>query len=250
MNITIPECQKALAEAVAATGKPTVLVLTNGRPLLLNWYNEHMNAILEGWAPGSEGGRALADLLASDEVPGGKLTMSFPWHTGQIPVYYNELPTGRPFVEGTDEHFQSKYLDGPNAPLYPFGYGLTYGRCVCGAVKMSGENLAPGETLTATVTVRNEGSLPARETVQLYLRDRCASLSRPVQELRGVKQVWLEPGQQAEVSFAIDEPMLRFYTARGVWASEAGGFDVMMGLDSRSAKQNKAGFTLTAGVQE
>lgn len=250
MNITIPECQKALAEAVAATGKPTVLVLTNGRPLLLNWYDEHMNAILEGWAPGSEGGRALADLLAGDEVPGGKLTMSFPWHTGQIPVYYNELPTGRPFVEGTDEHFQSKYLDGPNAPLYPFGCGLTYGRCVCGPVKMSGENLAPGETLTATVTVRNEGSLPARETVQLYLRDRCASLSRPVQELRGVKQVWLEPGQQAEVSFAIDEPMLRFYTARGVWASEAGGFDVMIGLDSRSAKQNKAGFTLTAGVQE
>lgn len=244
MDITIPACQQALAAAVAATGKPTVLVLTNGRPLLLNWYDEHMNAILEGWAPGSEGGRALADLLAGDEVPGGKLTMSFPWHTGQIPVYYNELPTGRPFVPGSEEHFQSKYLDGPNAPLYPFGYGLSYGQCLCGPVELSADTLARGGRLIAAVMVRNAGGRAARETVQLYLRDRSASLSRPVQELRGYKQLVLEPGQKRRVEFTIDESLLGFYSARGEWLVEPGRFDVMIGLDSRAAKENKAGFVL------
>lgn len=244
MDITVPGCQTELARAVLLEEKPTVLVLTNGRPLLLDWYDEHMDAILEGWALGSEAGAALADLLVGDEVPSGKLTMSFPRHTGQIPVYYNALPTGRPYVEGSGEHFQSKYLDGPNRPLYPFGHGLGYAECRCGELQLSAGELTADGCITAGLEVENPGRRPARETVQLYLRDCCASISRPVMELKAIQKVELAPGERRRVEFAITEPMLRFYGVQGRFASEPGRFEAMAGFSSEERALKKQTFRL------
>lgn len=244
MNIEVPPCQTELARAVLEEKKPTVLVLLNGRPLLLDWYDEHMDAILEGWALGSEAGAALADLLVGDEVPSGKLTMTFPRHTGQIPLYYNALPTGRPYVEGSGEHFQSKYLDGPNRPLYPFGHGLGYAECRCGELCLSAHELPAQGSITASLELTNLGSLPARETVQLYLRDCCASISRPVMELKGIQKAELAPKESRRVEFVITEPMLRFYDAQGRFASEPGRFEVMAGLSSDERTLKKQTFRL------
>lgn len=244
MDISVPGCQTELAQAVLQEKKPTALVLVNGRPLLLDWYDEHMDAILEGWALGSEAGAALADLLVGDQVPGGKLTMSFPRRTGQIPVYYNALPTGRPYVEGSGEHFQSRYLDGPNRPLYPFGHGLGYTECRCGELCLSAEQLTAGGSITASLELENLGCRPARETVQLYLRDCCASISRPVLELKAVQKAELAPGESRRIEFAITEPMLRFYDAQGRFVSEPGRFEVMAGLSSDERALKKQTFRL------
>lgn len=244
MEITVPSCQTELAKAVLQENKPTALVLMNGRPLLLDWYDANMDAILEGWALGSEAGAALADLLVGDEVPCGKLTMSFPRHTGQIPLYYNELPTGRPYVEGSGEHFQSKYLDGPNQPLYPFGYGLGYAQCRCGELYLSAPELTATSSIVARLELTNLGGMPARETVQLYLRDCCASISRPVMELKGIQKAELAPGESRWIEFVITEPMLRFYNAQGAFASEPGRFEVMVGLSSDRRDLKKQTFRL------
>lgn len=242
MDITIPKPQDALAKAVAATGKPVILVVTNGRPLLLDWYDKNMDAVLECWAPGTEAGDAVAELLFGVESPNGKLTMAFPVHTGQIPVYYNELRTGRPYMKGSGEHFQSKYLDGPNAPLYPFGYGLSYSTFELKDLTLSQPVLHENEVLKVSVTLTNTGNRAAWETVQLYLSDRTASIVRPAKELKGFKKEYLEAGESREVVFEITEEMLRFYHADGSFAAEAGKFELMTGTSSRDEDMLKTSF--------
>lgn len=231
-NITVPEVQMRLARAVKETGKPFVLVLTNGRPLILNWFEENADAILETWFLGSQAGYAIADVLSGDFNPCGKLTMTFPQHAGQIPIYYNHLNTGRPFIEGTNNKFLSKYIDGENTPLYPFGYGLSYTQFQFKGMALSAERMSAGECVSASVTVRNIGEQSGTEIVQLYLRDVAASIARPVKELKAFKRVTLDAGKEEVVHFTITESMLRFYNAQGENLSEPGTFQVMVGNSS------------------
>jgi beta-glucosidase len=230
-NITIPDAQLELTKAVKETGKPIVLVLTNGRPLLLGWFDEHADAILETWFLGSQAGTAIAEILTGTYNPTGKLSITFPRHPGQIPLYYNHLNTGRPYKDGDTSTFLSRYLDGPNTPLYPFGHGLSYTSFKLENMTLSSGTLKDG-SLTARVTITHTGKLAGADTVQLYLRDVAASIARPVKELKGFKRVELNPGESAVVSFEISEPMLRFYNAQGKEVSEPGRFEVMLGTGS------------------
>lgn len=219
------------------------VVLFNGRPLDLREVEKKAKAILEAWLPGTEGGNAVARVLFDDQAPSGKLSMSFPYCVGQIPVHYNHLNTGRPFSgDYRATRFASKYQDIPNEPLYPFGYGLTYTTFSYSPVSLDQEKLSPGTAVTASVTLCNTGKRPGTETVQMYLRDVSASAARPVRELKDFKKVTLAPGEQTIVSFAITEEMLRFYDINMEYRSEPGGFEVYIGADSRT--QNKAEFSL------
>lgn len=195
--LTLPGVQSKLVEEVLKLGKPTVLVLFNGRPLELKWYHEHVPAILEAWFPGTEGGNAVADLLFGDANPSAKLTMSFPYTVGQVPVYYNCLNTGRPKGhEDNDFRFLSKYLDIPNAPFYPFGYGLSYTEYTYSDAALIGDTLTPGGCVKAKVTVQNTGNYAGEEIVQMYVRDLWGSTSRPLLELKGFKKIHLAPGRK------------------------------------------------------
>lgn len=234
MSIALPEPQRKLAEAVAAVGKPVVLVLTNGRPLELGWFDGRMNAIVETWFLGSQAGRAIADVLTGDFNPEGRLTMSFPVHAGQVPVYYNHFRTGRPVTEANaGEKYISKYLDGPNEPLYPFGYGLSYTRFEYGDLKLDRNEMGAHEKLRASVTVTNAGDRTGEETVQLYINDVCGSIVRPVKELKGFKKVTLAPGESREIAFEIGSADLAFWSPSGGYAAEPGEFRVMIGGSSR-----------------
>src|SRR6202012_116787 len=223
-DISIPETQKVLLRALAKTGKPMVLVLFNGRPLTLTWEDEHANAILDVWAPGNEAGNAIADVLFGNYNPAGKITATFPKSVGQIPLYYNHKNTGRPFEDKGGGKFKSDYIDISNAPLYPFGYGLSYTTFNYSDVKLSKTNLKGNETLTATVTVTNTGKLAGEEVVQLYISDPVASISRSVEELKGFKKISLQPGEQKEVSFNITTNNLKFYNTSLKYDWEPGEF--------------------------
>lgn len=236
-EIDIPEPQKSLLARLVDTGKPVVLVLVNGRPLTLTWENEHVPAIVETWAAGIEAGNAIADVLFGDYNPSGRLTMSFPRSTGQIPVYYNHKNTGRPFDE--KNKFTSKYIDIPNEPLYPFGYGLSYTTFEYGDITLSKTNLKGNETLTVSTTVTNTGSYPGEETVQLYIGDPVASISRPVKELKGFRKIFLQPGEKKEVSFTVTTEDLKFYNADLKYVWEPGEFIIYVGPNSRDVKQVK-----------
>jgi len=236
-EIDIPEPQKSLLAWLVETGKPVVLVLVNGRPLTLTWENEHVPAIVETWAAGIEAGNAIADVLFGDYNPSGRLTMSFPRSTGQIPVYYNHKNTGRPFDE--KNKFTSKYIDIPNEPLYPFGYGLSYTTFEYGDITLSKTNLKGNETLTVSTTVTNTGRYPGEETVQLYIGDPVASISRPVKELKGFKKIYLKPGEKKEVTFTVSTEELKFYNADLKYVWEPGEFIIYVGPNSRDVKQVK-----------
>lgn len=232
--LNVPGVQQKLAEEVMKLGKPTVLVLFNGRPLDLRWFDEHVPAIVEAWYPGTEGGHAVADVLFGDVNPSGKLTMSFPYAVGQIPVYYNCLNTGRPKGhEDNDFRFISKYLDAPNRPLYPFGYGLSYTTFTYEEAALDGSVLRPDGKLHARVTVTNSGQYAGEEVVQLYVRDLWGSRSRPLLELKGFRKVKLAPGESVQVEFEITPEMLQYYTARRIFETEPGDFLVFVGSSSR-----------------
>jgi beta-glucosidase len=232
--ITLPEVQRELAKKVFELGKPVVVVLINGRPLELAEIAERADAILECWFPGTEGGNAMADILLGDEYPSGRLTMSFPVTVGQIPVYYNALPTGRPQkAPENPERFVSRYTDIPNAPLYPFGYGLTYTEFNYSEMQLSSQRLTPGTSITAKIKIKNIGDKFGTETVQLYIRDLAGSMSRPVLELKGFRKVTLQPGEETEVEFEITEQMLRFNTLENGFVSEAGKFKAFIGKNAR-----------------
>lgn len=231
-NIDVPKVQTRLAEVIQQTGKPVVLLLTNGRPLLLDWFDRHMDAILETWFLGSEAGHAIADVLSGDYNPSGKLTMSFPRHPGQIPIYYNSLNTGRPFVEGGENPFTSCYLDGSNTPLYPFGHGLSYTEFKISSLQLDRNQMTAEESLKVSVMITNTGNRAGEETIQLYIRDVVASIVRPVKELKDFQKVYLQPGESVQVTFEITEEKLRFYDIDGRFTSEIGRFLVYVGRDS------------------
>jgi beta-glucosidase len=235
-DIGLPESQKELLRALVATGKPVVLVLMNGRPLTLTWEAEHCGAILETWFGGTEAGNAVADVLFGDYNPSGKLTATFPRNVGQIPIYYNHKNTGRPYRGDPAKKYVSRYLDVPNDPLYAFGYGLSYTTFSYGDVKPSKTALAGEETLVASVGLTNTGERAGEETVQLYLSQPVASVTRSVEDLRGFQKVRLQPGETREVTFRITPEDLKFYNGKLEYDWEPGEFRVRIGGDSTSVK--------------
>ena len=234
-DIGLPESQKELLRALLATGKPVILVLANGRPLTLEWEESQFEAIVEAWHGGSTAAQALADVLFGAVNPSGKLTTTFPRTMGQIPVYYNAKQTGRPM--NPDDHFTSKYLDLPNDPLFPFGYGLSYTTFSYGPLRLD-KTQAQGEnaTITASVKLTNTGKYEGEEVVQLYIGDPAASISRPMKELKGFQKISLKPGESREVSFTITTEALRFYNSALEHVWEPGQFNIYVGTNSRDVQ--------------
>ncbi|EXZ42514.1 glycosyl hydrolase family 3 C-terminal domain protein [Bacteroides fragilis str. 2-F-2  len=242
-NLEMPDVQRALLQELLKTGKPVVLVLFTGRPLVLTWEEEHVPAILNVWFGGSEAAYAISDVLFGDVNPSGKLTATFPQNVGQIPLFYNHKNTGRPLQEGRwFEKFRSNYLDVSNEPLYPFGYGLSYTTFAYSDIHLSSTEMSADGELTATVTVTNTGSRDGAEVVQLYIRDLVGSVTRPVKELKGFEKIFLKAGESRKVSFSITPELLKFYNYDLQFVCEPGDFDVMIGGNSRDAK--KARFLL------
>lgn len=236
-DITLPETQKKLLEALLATGKPVVMLNFSGRPTIMEWESENVDAILNVWFGGSEAADAIADVVFGEVSPSGKLTMSMPRNMGQVPLYYNHLNTGRPKSRDKEfEKFRSGYIDSPNSPLYPFGYGLSYTTFEYSDVSLSANELKPGGKLTATVTVTNKGNRDADEIVQLYLRDMVGSISRPVKELKGFKRVNIKSGENKKIDFEITEDLLKFYNFDLEYVAEPGEFKLMIGPDSENVK--------------
>ncbi len=239
-DIRIPDAQRDLLAALLKTGKPVVLVLFAGRPMELKWEAENVPAILNVWFGGSEAGNAIADVLFGDVNPSGKLTTTFPQNVGQVPIYYAHKNTGRPLKEGKwFEKFHSNYLDVSNDPLYPFGYGLSYTNFNYGDIKLSSTSLKGSQTLTASVTVTNSGTVAGKETVQLYIRDMVGSITRPVKELKGFQKINLQAGETKTVSFNITPEDLKFYNADLKYDWEAGEFEIMIGTNSSNVKKGK-----------
>jgi beta-glucosidase len=242
-EIDIPYAQKRLLKALLATGKPVVLVLFNGRPLTLSWESENVPAILDVWFAGSEAGDAIADALLGKVNPSGKLSMSFPRNVGQIPVYYNHKNTGRPLTGKWFSKFQSNYIDVPNEPLYPFGYGLSYTQFEYGALQLSAKQLKGNQKLTVTVPVKNTGKYAGKEVVQLYIRDEVGSITRPVQELKGFNKIELAPGETKNVNFEITPELLKFYNGDIKFDWESGDFQIMVGTNSKDVQVAKVNWT-------
>ena len=241
-NIRIPEIQQRLLERVSEVNENIVVVLFNGRPLDLRDVVSKAKAVLEVWMPGTEGANAIADVVFGAYAPSGKLTMSFPYSVGQVPVHYNEYSTGRPNLPGMKERFRSKYLDIPNAPLYPFGYGLSYTTFAISDVVLDQNEMDKNGRIAAKVTVKNTGDAAGCEVVQLYIRDDYSDVVRPVKELKGFRKVELAPGEEQEVTFYITEEDLCYYRLDGTFGSEPGTFTVMIG--NSSTTENSAVFTL------
>ena len=243
-NLEIPQAQKDLLQALLKTGKPVVLVLFTGRPLVLVEENETVPAILNAWFAGSEAGYAIADVLYGNENPSGKLTATFPRNVGQVPIYYNQKNTGRPLMnkEGKFEKFRSNYIDERNEPLYVFGYGLSYTNFSYTNLKISKDKFAKNETITVSVDVSNTGNFDGKEVVQMYIRDLVGSVTRPVKELKGFEKVFIKKGETKTVSFTISEEDLKFYNSDLDFVSEAGEFEVFLGSDSDVIRKVK--FTL------
>ena len=240
--IDVPEIQMELFRKVLAVNPNVVVVLFNGRPLDLREISAKAKAILEVWFPGTEGGSAVVDVLTGKKNPSGHLPMSFPYCVGQAPVSYNEYSTGRPNLPGMKERFRSKYLDIPNASLYPFGYGLSYTTFDISAVTLDQNEMDKNGRIAAHVTVKNTGDTAGCDVVQLYIRDDYSDVVRPVRELKGFRRVELAPGKEQEVTFYITEEDLRYYRLDGTFGSEPGTFTVFVG-DS-STTENSAVFTL------
>ncbi|MEK8127654.1 glycoside hydrolase family 3 N-terminal domain-containing protein [Paenibacillus filicis] len=237
-DIRLPQAQLELTARLKASGKPMVAVLFNGRPLDLHGVYEVADAVLEAWYPGTEGGAAVADLLYGDQSPSGRLTMSFPFAVGQVPVYYNHFNTGRP--QGAPDaqvRYVSQYLDIPNEPLYPFGYGLGYTTFGYSGASISSGVMTVDQPLTVTVHITNTGSITGEEVVQLYVRDHAGEVVRPVKELKGFRKIKLQPGETQEVSFQLTEEQLRYHHADLAYTSDAGKFSVFVGANSRDVQE-------------
>ena len=244
-DLNLPDVQQTLLKELVATGKPVVLVLFTGRPLILNWEQDNVPAILNVWFGGSEAAYAIGDVLFGRVNPSGKLTMSFPQNVGQIPLYYAHKNTGRPLHDGKwFEKFRSNYLDVTNEPLYPFGFGLSYTTFAYSDISLSQSSMDMQGMITASVDVSNTGLLPGGEVVQLYIRDLVGSTTRPVKELKGFERIYLQPGQTRTVTFKIAPEMLKFYDYDLQYVIEPGDFRVMIGSNSRDVKT--AAFTVTS----
>lgn len=236
-DIDLPGQQKALVKAIHKTGKPIISVVMAGRPLTITWMDENIPAIIYAWHLGTRTGDALADIIGGDHNPSGKLVMTFPRNTGQIPVYYNAKNTGRPF--DADNKYTSKYLDVPNKPLYPFGYGLSYSEFEYDNLKLDKKQLDLGSEIQVSVDVKNTGSLKGQEVAQLYLRDEVGSVTRPVKELKGFEKISLDPGEQKTIHFTIEPEDLKFWNADMKYTAEEGHFKVFVGTNSEKVMESE-----------
>ncbi|MDB5202946.1 MAG: beta-glucosidase-like glycosyl hydrolase [Ferruginibacter sp.] len=231
-SIDIPGQQMALFRAMKATGKPVVAVVLAGRPLTINELADSADAIVYAWFPGTEGGNAIADVLFGDYNPSGKLPISFPRNTGQIPVYYNHNNTGRPVTNPKNIIYKSAYIDAPNTPLYAFGYGLSYSNFSYSDLKLSNTDLSKNGKIVLSFTLTNTSKRAGEEVVQLYLRDLVSSVVRPVKELKDFKKIMLAPGESRAVDFTVDREKLSFYNQQLEWVAEPGEFEIMIGTSS------------------
>lgn len=232
-DLTLPAVQRAWMERVLVHAKKSVVLLFNGRPLVLADWKNSVDAILECWFPGTEGAHGIADLLWGRCNPCARLTAGFPFASGQVPVYYGAFRTGRPADASSHSgRFVSRYLDCPNEPLYPFGYGLSYHTAEYSDLKLSDTVMRRGETLTVGAAVKNTGDVSGQEVVQLYLHDVAASVVRPAKELKGFQKIDLEPGEKKEVIFEITEEMLKFYDSDLQFAAQPGMFEVFVGRNA------------------
>ena len=235
-QLDLPGVQQELLEAVFDVNKNIVLVLTNGRPLAIDWAAEHIPAIIEGWHLGSQSGHAIAQVLYGDYNPSGKLPMTFPKNVGQVPIYYNHKNTGRPIETEKDIVFWSHYQDSENEPLFPFGHGLSYTNFEYSDLQVEARNFSQ---VGVSFRIKNTGKHRGKEVVQLYIHDEFASITRPVKELKGFRMVELNPGESKDINMTLTEKELGFYTNSGDFMVEAGSFKVFVGGSSNTALESK-----------
>lgn len=236
-TLDLPGRQMDLVKEVARTGKPTIVVLVNGRPPAIGWIVDNVPAILESWMGGTESGNAIADILFGDVNPGGKLPVTFPRVTGQVPIYYNHLNTGRP--PDANNRYTSKYFDAPWTPQFPFGFGLSYTQFRISNVQLSAQQIPANGALRVTAEVENTGKRAGDEVVQLYIRDVAASIVRPVKELKGFQRITLQPGEKRRVEFVLGPQHLGFYNREMKFVVEPGEFRVMVGSNSQDVIEQK-----------
>lgn len=235
-DLHLPGVQEDLVKAVMATGKPVVVLINAGRPLVFNWTADNVPAILYTWWLGTEAGNAIANVLFGDYNPSGKLPMTFPREVGQIPIYYNHFSTGRPAKDENATNYVSAYIDLKNSPKYPFGYGLSYTTFDYSGLKLSSTKIKSNETIKVSFQLTNSGKVAGEEVAQLYLKDKFGSVVRPVLELRDFQKVKLNAGESKTIEFTIDKEKLSFYNDKVEWVAEPGDFEVMIGTSSANIK--------------
>ncbi|NNF35305.1 MAG: glycosyl hydrolase, partial [Saprospiraceae bacterium] len=226
-DLSLPGLQEEFLKEVYEANKNVVLVLNNGRPLAIEWADENITAIVEAWQLGTQTGHAVASILYGDYNPSGKLPMTFPRNVGQVPIYYNHKSSGRPFPQPIV--FWSQYIDVPNSPLYPFGYGLSYTSFEYSELQTK----VTDDGVEVSVNLTNTGSLEGEEVAQVYIRDKTASVTRPVKELKGFSKVALQPGEMVKLIFKLGREELGFYNNQGKYIVESGAYDIMVGGNSR-----------------
>ena len=244
-DIHLPGVQEDLVKAIQATGKPVVVLINAGRPLVFNWTADNVPAIVYTWWLGTEAGNAIANVLFGDYNPSGKLPMTFPREVGQIPIYYNHFSTGRPAKDENQNNYVSAYIDLKNSPKFPFGYGLSYTKFDYSGLKLSSVKMKNNETINVSFQLSNVGKAAGEEVVQLYLKDKFGSVVRPVLELRDFQKVKLNAGESKTIEFTIDKEKLSFYNDKLEWTAEPGDFEVMIGASSADIKL-KSDFELLA----
>ncbi len=244
-SLDLPGNQQALLERLVATGKPVVLVMLSGRPNTIGWAQENVAAILHAWYPGTMGGHAVADVLFGDYNPAGRLPITFPRTVGQVPLHYDMKNTGRPYTaENSQQKYLSRYLETPNTPLYPFGFGLSYTSFAYSPASLSAASMGPGGTITASATITNSGQRAGEEVVQLYVRDLVGSVTRPVQELKGFAKIALAPGESRTVSFTLRPEDLAFTRADLSHGWEPGEFQLWIAPSSGAQAATPVTFAL------
>ncbi len=231
-DITLPGVQEDLIKELLKTGKPVVVVLMNGRPLAIPYLAENCPAILETWFLGTQAGNAIASVLFGDYNPSGKLPMTFPRSLGQVPIFYSNKNTGRPQPNDPNFKWCSRYLDTPNSPQYPFGFGLSYTTFEYSDLNVSKEKFRRGENVIINVTISNTGKYDGEETAQLYVRDLVGSVTRPLKELKGYQKIFLKAGEKKTISFTISDKDLAFFTKNMSFKAESGDFEVFVGTNS------------------
>lgn len=235
-DIHLPGVQEDLIKAVMATGKPVVVLINAGRPLVFNWTADNVPAIMYTWWLGTEAGNAIANVLFGDYNPSGKLPMTFPREVGQVPIYYNHFSTGRPAKDENSTNYVSAYIDLKNSPKFPFGYGLSYTTFDYSGLKLSSNKIKSNETIKVSFQLKNTGKVAGEEVVQLYLKDKFGSVVRPVLELKDFQKLKLNAGESKTIEFIIDKEKLSFYNNKLEWVAEPGDFEVMIGASSADIK--------------
>ncbi|TSA42280.1 MAG: glycosyl hydrolase, partial [Chitinophagaceae bacterium] len=235
-NINIPGVQEELLKVLLATGKPVVVLINAGRPLVFNYTADHAPAILYTWWLGSEAGKAIADVLFGDVNPSAKLPISFPRNEGQIPIYYSHFNTGRPATSDTNRNYNSSYNDLSIFPKYEFGFGLSYTKFEYSHLQLSSKKMKASDKLELSFELTNTGKLVGDEVVQVYLRDKVGSICRPVSELKGFDKIKLNPGETRTIRFTLTKELLSFYNDQLNWVAEPGEFELMIGASSRDIR--------------